>query len=82
MMMLIFSVIVMCSYLYSVCLVFRVLRNTYLKEQLSAVASKYNIWDMKNNMEKAWFMAPMEKAYGPNGIYLIVYSPNGKGMVL
>ena len=35
------SVIVMCSYLYPVFLVSRVLKNTYFKEQLSVVASKY-----------------------------------------
>ena len=46
--MLIVSYIVMCSYLYSVCLVSRVLKNTYLKKHLSVIASKYNIYDMEN----------------------------------
>ena len=67
MMMLIFSITVMCPYLYSVCLIYRV-----FKENLSVVASKYRICDTENNtrefklclniapMEKAWFMAPME----------------------
>ena len=39
--MLTLPVIVICSYLYPVCLVSRVLRNTYFKEQFSVVASKY-----------------------------------------
>ena len=47
--MLIFLVIVICSYLYSVCLVSRVLKSTYLKKRLSMVASKYSICDMENN---------------------------------
>ena len=73
----------MCSYLYSVCLVSRVVKNPYFKEQLSVVASKYSICDMENNTcefklcsmfkhrpnGKAWFMAPME------------YSPNGRGIM-
>ena len=46
--MLILSVIAMCSYLYSVCLVSRVSKNTYLKEHLSVVASKYSICNMEN----------------------------------
>ena len=48
MMMLITSDIVMCSFLYSVCLVSRVLKNTYSKEHLSVIASKYNIYNMEN----------------------------------
>ena len=36
----------MCLYLYSVCLVCRVLNN---KEQLSVAAFKYSICDMENN---------------------------------
>ena len=46
MMMLIVPDIVMCSYLYSVCLVSWILKNTYVKEHLSVIASKYNIYDM------------------------------------
>ena len=75
MMMLIFSVIVMCSYLYSVCLVSWVLKNTYLKEHLSVIASKYSICDTEKKTwnlhyvqclniaptKKAWFMAPVDK---------------------
>ena len=49
MMMWIFSIIVMCSYLYAVCLVCRVLKNIYFKEHLSVVASRYSICDMENN---------------------------------
>ena len=44
MMMLIFSITVMCLYLYSVCLVYRV-----FKEYLSVVATKYRICDTENN---------------------------------
>ena len=39
-------------------------------------------------MEKAWFMEPIgkkpqwERYYDTNGIYLMVYSPNGKIIVL
>ena len=81
MMMLIFSIILMCFYLYSVRLVCRVSNN---KEQLSVVASKYSITIWKTilrnlnyvqclniaPMEKAWFMVPMD--YSPNGKYIIV----------
>ena len=49
MMMLIFSITVMCPYLYSVSLVCRVLKNTYFKEYLSVVASKYHKRDTENN---------------------------------
>ena len=48
-MMLIFSIIVMCPLLYSVCLVYQVLKNTYFKEYLSVVASKYRICDTEKN---------------------------------
>ena len=48
-MMLVFSIIVMCSYLYSVCLVCCDLKNTYFQEHLSVVASQYNICVMENN---------------------------------
>ena len=73
-MMLILSVIVMCSYLYPVCLVSRVLKNTYFKEHLLAFASKYrNLHYVQCSdiapMEKAWFMTLMKKNYGLNGIY-------------
>ena len=39
--MLTLSVIVICSYIYPMCLVSRVLKNTYFNEQFSVVASKY-----------------------------------------
>ena len=42
-------IIVTCFYLYLVCLVCRVLKNTYFKEHLSGVASKYIICDTRNN---------------------------------
>ena len=78
MMMLIFSIIVMCSYLYSY--LSQVLTKTYFKEHPSVVGSKYGLCNMENNlnyvqylnivlMKKAWFMAPME------------YNPNGKGIM-
>ena len=47
-MTLILSVIVMCSYLYPVCLVSRVLSNSYFKEHLSVVDFKYSICDIEN----------------------------------
>ena len=47
--MLIFSIIVICSYLYSVCLFSLVLKDTYFKEHLSLVASKYSLTNMENN---------------------------------
>ena len=49
MIMSIFCIIVTCPYIYSVCLVYQVLKNTYFKEYLSAVASKYYICDRENN---------------------------------
>ena len=48
-MMLIFSTTAMCPYLYSVYLVYGVLKNKYFKEHLSVVASKYCISDKENN---------------------------------
>ena len=79
-----FSIIVICSYLYSVCLVFAVLKNTYFKKHFSVVASQWILCNTENNtlefklclmfkiapMEKTWFMAPME------------YIPNGKGIIV
>ena len=79
-----FSIILICSYLYSVCLVFAVLKNTYFKKHFSVVASQWRLCNTENNtlefklclmlkhspMEKAWFMAPME------------YIPNGKGIIV
>ena len=57
--MLILSVIVMCSYLYPVCLVSRVLKNTYFKEQFSVVASKYR----NLHYVQCLNIAPTEKAW-------------------
>ena len=68
-MMLIVSVIVMCSYIYTVCLVSRVLKDIYLKKHLSVIASKYSIFDMENKT-KEFTLCSMFK-----------YSPNRKGMV-
>ena len=80
MMMLIISIIVMCLYLYSLCMVCRDLNN---KGQVSVIVSNrgYAIWKtiLRNlnyvqylniaPMDKAWFMAPME--YSPNGKYVM-----------
>ena len=57
--MLTLSLIVICSYLYPVCLVSRVLKNTYFKEQFSVVASKYR------TLHDIQFLniAPTEKAW-------------------
>ena len=57
----------MCPYLYSGCLVWWVLKNTYFKEYLSVVASKYRICDTKAihsdlNCTQCLSIAPMEKA--------------------
>ena len=79
-----FSIILICSYIYSVCLVSTVLKNTYFKKHLSLVASQWSLCSTENNTpefklclmfkdapaEKAWFMAPME------------YIPNGKGIMV
>ena len=49
MMMLIFSIIVMRSYLYSVCLVSRVSKNAYFKEHPWLIDYRYSICDRENN---------------------------------
>ena len=49
MVMLIFSIIAVCSHLYSVCLICLVLKSSYFKELFSVVASKYSICDIENN---------------------------------
>ena len=80
-MMLILSVILMCSYLYPVCLVSQVLKNTDFKEHLSVVA----LCSMFKHSPNGKVMV-----YGPNGkgimasmeYILIIYSPNGKDMDL
>ena len=96
-MMLIVSVIVMYSYIYTVCLVSRVLKDTYLKKHLSVIASKYSTCDMENKTKEftlcsVFKYSPNRKGmiYCPNGkdimvsmeYTLIIYSPNGKTMVL
>ena len=57
--MLTLSIIVMCFYLYPVCLVSRVLKNTYFKEQFSVVASKYR----NLHYVQCLNIAPTEKAW-------------------
>ena len=86
MMLLILSVIVMCSYLYPVCLVSPVLKNTHFKEHLLVFASKYsNLHHVQclsiAPMEKVWFMALMKKELWPQ-YTVMIYSPNGKDMDL
>ena len=73
--MLVFSIIVMCSNLYSVCLVFQILKNTCLKKHLSVVGSKYSLCVMESNSWNLNYVqcltiAPME------------YNPNGKGTLV
>ena len=81
MMMLIFTSIVMHSYLYSVCLVCLVLKNTYFKENPWEIASKYGISNTEDNrnlnyvyclnlapMEAVWFLAPLECSHNEKGI--------------
>ena len=95
--MLILSVIAMYSYLYPVCLVSRVFKNTYFREHLSVVAFKYSIYDIENETEEFTLCSMFKHiynrkgmVYGPNGkgiiasleYTLIIYSPNGKGMAL
>ena len=83
MMMLIFTIIVMYSYLYSVCLHCLVLKNTYFTEPPWVIASKYSISNTEDNrnliyvyclnlalMKKVWFLAPLE------------YNHNGKGIMV
>ena len=74
-MMLTLSVIGMFSCLYPVCLVFRILKNTYFKEQLSVVVSKYRNLHYDHGPNGKGIMASME-------YILIIYSPNGKDMDL
>ena len=72
-MILIFTIIAMRSYLYSVCLVCIDLKNTYFIEHPWVIAFKYSICDMENDrnlnyvlclnlapVEKAWFLGPMK----------------------
>ena len=71
MMLLIFSIIVMSSYLYLVCLLYQVLKKTYFKQHLSVVASKYSLSATPNNTQsKLCLMFKYRKGivYRPNGI--------------
>ena len=58
-MVLTLSVIAICFYLYPVCLVSWVLKNTYFKEQFSVVASKYR----NLHYVQCLNIAPTEKAW-------------------
>ena len=79
MMMLILSVILMCSYLYPVCLVSQILKNTDFKEQLSAVALSSMFKHSPNG--KGMVSGPNGKGIMASMEYiLIIYSLNGKGM--
>ena len=78
-MKLISSVIVMFSYLHSVCLVPRVLKNTYFKRNYSVVAFKHSICDRKNNTQEFKVCSMFKHSVSWKGM---VYSPNEKGIVL
>ena len=58
----------MCLYLTSVCLLSRILKETYFREHLSVVPSKYSLCDMENNTQCKLFSMSR-------------YSSNGKGVV-
>ena len=58
-MVLTLSIIAICLYLYAVCRVSRVLKNTYFKEQFSVVASKYR----NLHYVQCLNIAPTEKAW-------------------
>ena len=66
MMMLIFTIIVMHSYPYSVCLVCLVLKKTFFNEHRCVIASKYSICNTENirnlNYVYCLNLAPMENA--------------------
>ena len=89
----IFSVTEMCQ----VCLVSQILKNTYFKEHLSVVASNYSICDMESKTQEFTICSMFKHSpngkdmvYGHIGkgivasmeYILIIYSTNGKGMVL
>ena len=52
MVMSIFSIIAMCSHLYSVCLISLVFKSTYFKELFPVVASKYSICAIENKKRR------------------------------
>ena len=62
----------LCSYLYLVCLLYRVLKKTYLKQHLSVVPSTYSLSATQNNTQSK--LCLMFK-YSPNGKG--IYGPNG-----
>ena len=92
MMMLIFSIIVMCSYLYLVCLLYRVLKKTYLKQHLSVVASTMKLLSfmlphiayllrktiLKLNFVQFLNIVPMKKT---QFMVPMEYNTNGKGIM-
>ena len=82
MMILIFTIIAMRSYLYSVCLVCIDLKNTYFIEHPWVIAFKYSICDMENDrnlnyvpclnlapVEKAWFLGQLNIAPVEKGLW-------------
>ena len=78
-MMLILSVILMCSYLYPVCLASQVLKNTDFKEHLSVVALCSMFKHSSNG--KGMVCGPNGKGTMASMEYiLIIYSPSPKGM--
>ena len=55
----------LCSYLYLVCLLYRVSKKIYFKQHLSVVASKYSLSDVQNKTQSKlcsiFNIAPIEK---------------------
>ena len=82
-MMLIFSIIAMCLYLYSMCMVCRVLKNTYFKEHPWVIASKYSICDSESNTCEFKLCSMFKLSSNRKGMIFtpIEYSPNEKGIM-
>ena len=72
-MMLIFSIIVICSYVYSVVFFSWILKSKHFWEHLSAVAFKYGIHDMENNTWKFKLCSMFKHNLNGKGM---VYGPN------
>ena len=82
--MLISSFIVICWYLYSVCLVSRVLKNIYFKDTFQWLLPNiaYSIWKIENNAQKFELCLMFKYSANSKGVVL---APNGiylHGLVL
>ena len=73
MMMSVFSIIVISSYLYLVYLLYRVLKKIYFQQHLSVIASKYSLSATPNNAQSK-LCSMFKYSLKRKGI---VYSPNG-----